>query len=249
MAFMRIFGSALYQFADTWTPVLWVVAAATMIIGNVIALSQSDIKRMLAYSSIAHAGYLLLAVIAAGNGSGVQATSGMMFYFVAYYLMNLGAFTIAILVSRAQEDGDYQIDDYKGMATRHPWLTAIMTLFMVSLAGIPPTAGFFGKLYVFSAAVEAGFAGLVVLAVLTSAVSVYYYLRPVVYMYMKPAEKDYKISVSPAYGFILLICAVGVLKFGLIPEIAMKWTRKGAENAVQPAPTSELSSKVEGRGR
>ncbi|MFC2150180.1 NADH-quinone oxidoreductase subunit N [Calditrichota bacterium] len=234
IALIRLCGSTLPLAAEAWTPILWVVAALTMIVGNVIALSQKDIKRMLAYSSIAHAGYLIVGVIAAGNGVNERAVAAAMFYLTVYYMMNLGAFAIAILVSRAQEKGNYRIDDYKGLANRHPWLALAMTVFMVSLAGIPPTAGFFGKLYLFSAAVNAGFTGLVVLAVLTSAVSVFYYLRPVVYMFMKPAEKEVKVAVSPAFGIVLVICVVGILKVGFLPEIVMNWAREGAKTMVNP---------------
>ncbi len=237
MAFIRLFGWALPDLADVWGPALWMVAAATMTIGNIVAIAQRDIKRMLAYSSIAHAGYLLIGVLAAGSpGVRSAATASMLFYLVAYFLMNIGAFTIAILVSRARPDGDYQIDDYQGLGASHPYLSAAMALFMISLAGIPPTAGFFGKLYLFSAGVNAGLVTLVVIAVLNSVISVYYYLRIVVYMLMRPQPSPVEVRISPAMTAVVLVCVVGVIKFGVLPGSMMDWARSGAENMAQPTP-------------
>lgn len=238
VAFIRVFGWALPDISTAWAPVLGVIAAATMIVGNIIALSQRDIKRMLAYSSISHAGYLLLAVLASADiGVRSDAAAGLIFYLTAYYLMNIGAFTVAILVSRAQEKGDYQIDDYQGLASRHPMLAAVMALFMISLTGIPPTAGFFGKLYVFSAAVNANLVVLVVIAVLASVVSAYYYLRIVVYMYMKPQINEARVGFSPMMVVVLVVCALGVLKLGLLPGYLMDWANRSAEKMEIHAPS------------
>ncbi len=235
-AFLRVFAGALPDLSAVWGPALWMVAAVTMTLGNLVAIAQKDIKRMLAYSSIAHAGYLLIGVLAAAHpDTQTAATAGIMFYLVAYYLMNIGAFTIAIIVSRARTGGDYQIDDYKGMAAVYPWTSAAMALFMISLAGIPPTAGFFGKLYVFSAAVKAGYITLVVIAVLNSAVSVFYYLRIVVFMYMQPEEKPSKVRLQPAMAVVIIICVLGILKFGLLPGYLMDWAGKSADRMVKPA--------------
>ena len=237
VAFIRLFGWALPDLADIWGPALWMVAAVTMTLGNVVAIAQHDIKRMLAYSSIAHAGYLLIGVLAAGSYDvRSAATASLLFYMVVYYLMNIGAFTVAILVSRARPNGDYQIDDYQGLGGSHPWLTVAMTLFMVSLAGIPPTAGFFGKLYLFSAGVKAGLVTLVVIAVLNSVVSVYYYLRIVVYMLMRPQSAPLKVRIAPAMAVVVLVCVAGVVKFGLLPGDMMGWARDSAENIAQPTP-------------
>jgi len=218
---LRLFGWGLPDIAGSWGPVLWVVAALTMTIGNVVAISQKDIKRMLAYSSISHAGYLLLAVLAAGTlETRDAAASGMMFYLAAYYLMNLGAFTVAIAVSRGRADGgDYQIDDYQGLAAKNPVMALAMALFMISLAGIPPTAGFFGKLFVFTAAVKAGYVGLVVIAVLNSVVSAFYYLRIVVFMYMKPQTAPLDVRLSMGGRAVAVICAAGIMIFGLMPSL------------------------------
>jgi NADH-quinone oxidoreductase subunit N len=243
VAFIRVFAGALPDLSAAWGPALWVIAVVTMTTGNIIAIAQKDIKRMLAYSSIAHAGYLLVGVLAAAKFEVFKsAAAGVMFYLVAYYLMNIGAFTIAILVSRAREGGDYQIDDYKGMSASHPWLSAAMALFLISLAGIPPTAGFFGKLYVFSAAVNAGYVTLVVIAVLNSAISVYYYLRIVVFMYMQPAEKPISLKLRPALAVVIVICVLGILKFGLLPGYLMNWAGSSAEKIV--APTTQVASGV-----
>ncbi len=236
-AFIRLFGSAFPELSEIWGPVMWVVAAVTMTLANIIALSQQNIKRMLAYSSIAHAGYLLIAVLAASN-SGVRsdAMSGMMFYLTAYYLMNLGAFTVAIIVQRAHEKGDYQINDYKGLASQQPWVAAAMAIFLVSLAGIPPTAGFFGKFVVFSAGVKAGLTSLVVIAVLNSVVSVFYYLRIVVYMYMRPVESPVKLKLTWAFNAVLIVCLAGILKFGILPGTLINWSKTAADGMQMPKP-------------
>lgn len=234
-AFIRLFGGAFPELTAVWSPVMWIVAAVTMTLANFVALSQQNLKRMLAYSSIAHAGYLLIAVLAASHPEvRSDAMSGMMFYLTAYYLMNLGAFTVAIIVQRAQKDGDYQINDYKGLASQHPWVAAAMAIFLISLAGIPPTAGFFGKFVVFSAGVKAGLTTLVVIAVLNSVVSVFYYLRIVVYMYMRPSEATVKLKVTWAFNAVLILCLIGILKFGFMPGRLIDWTRAGADSVQMP---------------
>ena len=246
VAFLRLFCWALPDMSAVWLPALGVIAALTMIVGNIIALAQRDIKRMLAYSSISHAGYLLLAIIAAARYDvRSDAAAALLFYLVAYYLMNIGAFTVAILVSRAQKDGDYQIDDYQGLASRHPWLSLAMALFMISLAGIPPTAGFFGKLYVFSAAVAAGHVTLVVIAVLASVVSVYYYLRIVVYMFMKPQVAEVKVRIAPAFGVVVIICVIGILKLGILPGDLIGWAKRSADDIKEPVPVVTMQRQTE----
>ncbi len=249
IAFLKLFGWALPDLSIVWQPALGIIAAITMIAGNLIALAQRDIKRMLAYSSVSHAGYLLLGVLAAGNVDvRTEAASGIFFYLVAYYLMNLGAFTVAILINRARKNGDYQIDDYKGLAASHPWLSTMMAVFMISLTGIPPTAGFFGKLYVFSAAVNAGFVTLVVIGVLASVVSAYYYLRIVVFMFMQKAEADAdpKVRVAPEFAFVIGICAIIILLLGILPGRLMQKANQGAESIVvhpeKPAIASTIDS-------
>lgn len=237
IALIRLFGQAFPDISEVWVPVLWVVSVATMSLGNIIALAQSDLKRMLAYSSIAHAGYLLIAVISAANPDiRSDATAGLMFYLLAYYLMNIGAFAVAILINRARTDADYQIDDYQGLASKYPLVSAAMAVFMISLAGIPPTAGFFGKFYLFSAGVHANLIWLVVIAVLNSAVSAFYYLRIVVYMYMRPLESEVKVSISPIMAAVLVICSLGIIKLGVFPGDMMNWARDSARKMVVTVP-------------
>lgn len=236
-AAIRLMGWALPDLSMVWGPVLWIIAVLTMSVGNIIAISQRDIKRMLAYSSISHAGYLLLAILAAGNiDVRESAASGMLFYLAAYYLMNLGAFTIAILVSRSRE-GDYQLDDYMGLGSQKPILALAMTVFMVSLAGIPPTAGFFGKLFVFSAAVKAGYIWLVVIAVINSVISAYYYLRLVVYMFMKPQTTPAGVMRAPASTVVIAFCVAAILALGLMPGGIRKLANNGGMSVATPAPT------------
>ncbi len=237
-ATIRLMGWALPDLSAAWGPALWMVAALTMTVGNIIAISQRDVKRMLAYSSISHAGYLLLAVLAAGNTSVREsAASGMLFYLAAYYLMNLGAFSVAILVNRARENGDYQLSDYQGLAGQKPIYALAMTVFMISLAGIPPTAGFFGKLFVFSAAVKAGYIWLVVIAVMNSVISAFYYLRLVVFMYMKPQTAPAGSMRAPASAFVIAFCALTIVVLGLMPGGIRKLANTGGSEVATPLPT------------
>jgi NADH-quinone oxidoreductase subunit N len=212
-AFARVFFVAFGAFQVDWTMLLWVLAVATMTIGNITAIAQTNIKRMLAYSSIAHAGYLLVALIAANQLGAVS----LLYYLLAYTLMNLGAFGVVILVGR-KKDQYLNIYDYSGLAAQHPVLAASMALFMFALAGIPPTAGFVGKFYIFSAAIKAGYIWLAIIGVMNSLISVYYYLRITVLMYMKPAEADLgPVSFSPAQTAVVAITAAGVLFIGIFP--------------------------------
>lgn len=190
------------------------IAAASMIIGNVIAITQNNLKRMLAYSSIAHAGYMLSG-IAAGNPEG---QTGILFYLVAYTFMNIGAFGILSMMEKEEGNG-LTFDDYAGLSSRRPFLAALMALFMFSLAGIPPFAGFFGKYYVFLSAVKADMTWLAVVGVLTSVISVYYYLRLVVVMYFRDGEAD--LSVQPSFQTIVAIClaAILVIQLGVYPSV------------------------------
>ncbi|MBM4294933.1 MAG: NADH-quinone oxidoreductase subunit N [Deltaproteobacteria bacterium] len=212
-AFARVFFLVFPSLKVDWVMVLWVLAVATMTIGNVTAIAQTNIKRMLAYSSIAHAGYLMVGLVAANQLGAVS----LLYYLLAYTLMNLGAFGVVILVGR-KKDAYLNIYDYSGLGAQHPVLAATMALFMFALAGIPPTAGFVGKFYLFSAAVQAGFIWLAILGVMNSLVSVYYYLRITVLMYMKPAEADLgPVAFSPATTAVLVATAVGVLWAGVFP--------------------------------
>jgi NADH-quinone oxidoreductase subunit N len=213
-ALLRVFLFSFVTIKVDWTTIVWIMAALTMTAGNIIAIAQSDIKRMLAYSSIAHAGYVLVALVAGGE-TGI---SSALFYLLSYTFMNIGAFTIVILLGRKGQENT-GLDDYSGLAARSPVLAILMSVFMFSLAGFPPTAGFMGKFYVFSAAVKSGFVGLVVIGVLNSLVSVYYYLRVVVIMFMRAPEPEaQRIPVAFSAGLVLLISVWGVLHLGILPE-------------------------------
>lgn len=208
--FMISFGATPYE----WQKVIYVLAVITMTAGNIIAITQTNIKRMLAYSSIAHAGYLLIALVAANN-TGV---SGTLFYILAYTFMNIGAFAIVIVLSR-KDDEFIQINDYAGLGYKHPGLAIAMSLFMLSMAGVPPTAGFVGKFYIFSAAIKSGYFGLAVIGVINAVISVYYYLRIMVIMYMKEPVREFQpLTFSPLIFAAIIIAVVGTLHLGIFPS-------------------------------
>jgi NADH-quinone oxidoreductase subunit N len=220
-AFARVFLSALEPMIADWAPVLGVIAAATMIIGTVVGVAQTSLKRMLAYSSIAHGGYLLLGIIA-GSDVGKAA---ILYYLAAYALTNLGAFgIIALLGSKDRANDDLR--DYAGLWSSHPALAALMTFFLLSLGGFPPTAGFIAKWYVFSAAVGAGYYGLAIIGFLSSVVSVFFYLRIVVMMYM--ADRDARPIPPPVTTVAmagLAISLAGVLYLGVLPARVLDWAQ------------------------
>jgi NADH-quinone oxidoreductase subunit N len=210
----------LYAFGDLWSKWVWVLvvlSALTMTVGNLSALRQTNLKRMLAYSSIAHAGYILVGV-AAGNQAGASA---VLFYLFGYAFMNVGAFAVIIAVGRFEGNAGRgeTLDDFAGLATRKPWLAATMALFMLSLAGMPPLVGFLGKLYVFGAAVEANLIWLAVIGVINSVISAYYYLRVIVVMYMLDSgEVEAGPSlVSPALQVGVGLASVAIVVVGLWP--------------------------------
>lgn len=204
--------SAFRDMQADWTPILIGIAILTMAVGNIIALSQTNIKRMLAYSSIAHAGYALLGVIA-GTNEGLHA---MMTYLLIYAFMNIGAFAIVILLDKGDE-----IKDYEGLAKSRPLVAGLMLVFMFSLTGIPPTAGFIGKFNIFMALIKAGYAWLAVVAVIFSAISAYYYLRIVMNMYMKDMTEEAAISPSPSLGFAIVCTVLMVFLIGIVPSIVI----------------------------
>jgi NADH-quinone oxidoreductase subunit N len=182
-AFVRVVAAAFGPLSSAWVPVLWVVSALTMIVGTVVAVVQTNLRRMLAYSSIAHAGYLLIGLVSA-NAVGKAA---LLFYLLAYAIANLGAFAVIALLGTREHPHD-EVGDYAGLWNRHPAVAAALTVFLLSLAGMPPLAGFVGKWYVFSAAIRSGHYVLAVIGVLTSVVAVFFYLRVVVAMYMADTE-------------------------------------------------------------
>jgi len=218
-AFVRVFLAAFDPLRHEWWIVLWVIAAATMIVGTVVGVSQTNVKRMLAYSSIAHGGYLLVALLSANDvGKGA-----VLFYLLAYAVTNLGAFGVIAVLESAEGAND-QVRDYAGLWDAHPVLAALMTLFLLSLGGFPPLAGFIAKWYVFSAAVKAGYTGLAIIGVLTSVVSVFFYLRIVVMMYMTPADSPPRLpSVPKAAGLALVVSAILVFYLGILPTRVLDW--------------------------
>lgn len=220
-AFVRVFLSSLEPMIADWAPVLWAIAAATMILGTVVGVAQTSLKRMLAYSSIAHGGYLLAGLVA-GNDVGKAA---ILFYLAAYALTNLGAFgVIALLGTRERANDDLR--DYAGLFKSHPALAVLMTFFLLSLGGFPPTAGFIAKWYVFSAAIGSGYYGLAIIGVLSSVVSVFFYLRIVVMMFM--TERDARPVPAAITGVAmagLVLSLIGVLYLGVLPSAVIDFAQ------------------------
>jgi NADH-quinone oxidoreductase subunit N len=187
-ALLRVFILVFPSLAADLTPVLWGLSALTMIAGNILALAQKNIKRLLAYSSIANAGYLLMALVPYGNQQvAAQSVSAMLFFLAAYGLTSLGAWAVVITLEHDDAQG-LLIEDYAGLGRKAPWLAMAMTVFMFSFTGVPPTLGFWGKFFLFTTTVNGGFTGLALIGLLTSLFSAYYYLRVVVVMYMRPGE-------------------------------------------------------------
>ncbi|HEY7291995.1 MAG TPA: NADH-quinone oxidoreductase subunit N [Vicinamibacterales bacterium] len=218
-AFARVFLSALDPLRSDWVGIVAVVAAATMILGTVVGVSQSNVKRMLAYSSIGHGGYILLALLSANDlGKGA-----VLFYLLSYAVTNIGAFGVIAVLETTERPND-DVTDYAGLWYERPGLAALMTIFLLSLGGFPPLAGFVAKWYVFSAAVKAGYSTLAIIGVLTSVVSVFFYLRIVVMMYMMPRES--KVSLPPipkAAALTLVVSAILIFYLGILPTRVLDW--------------------------
>jgi NADH-quinone oxidoreductase subunit N len=210
---LRIFLEGLPSMSADWRILFEILAIATMTIGNLAALTQSNLKRMLAYSSIAHAGYVLIGVVA-GTPRGVAAT---LIYLLIYSFMQLGAFGVVIMLRRRDVLGD-ELKDLSGLHRRHPFAAFAMLLFMLSLGGIPPTAGFMGKLWLFSAAIEAGYVRLAVIGVLNSAISLYYYVRVVVFMYLRQETVGPEPVASPALTVALAVSVAATILLGVYPQ-------------------------------
>jgi NADH-quinone oxidoreductase subunit N len=211
--------TATFDFTNSsMNTVLAVLSVASMVIGNVVALSQSNFKRMLAYSSIAHAGYMLIGITAGGGMS----IAGVLFYLAAYILTNIGAFGIISIVENSDQTGT-NIDDLRGLYERHPALSVILAVFMFSLIGLPPFAGFFGKYYIFVAAIESGYTWLTIVGVITSMISVYYYLRVVVVMFFQSSEQPVTVRFGAEGAFALAVATAGVLLIGIFPSMVLDW--------------------------
>ena len=220
-ALLRVFATAFPSLAVDMADVLWALAALTMILGNVVAISQSNIKRMLAYSSIAHAGYILMAFVPYGNAAvrDISIAAGL-FYLVSYAVTNFGAWGVVIALEKAEGRG-LEIADYAGLGRRYPVLAAAMTVFMLSLIGFPPTLGMVGKFYLFRSVIAGGYTWLAIIGVLTSLISAYYYLRVVVTMYMKDGEPvtERETWLAIATGSTALITVL----VSLVPQYLFAW--------------------------
>ncbi len=216
----RVLFDAFAGMQVQWSAILIPIAVLTMATGSLIALAQTNIKRMLAYSSIAHAGYMLLGIIS-GTHEGLTSTIN---YLMIYLFMNIGAFAIVIMLRREGFQGE-NLEDYMGLSKSHPLASALMLIFMFSLAGIPPTAGFVGKFYVFLEAINAGYVYLAIIAVVFSAISAFFYLRVVMYMYMKDPVKEVALTNSPTMSFALAVTAMMVLILGIFPSILLDLVR------------------------
>jgi NADH-quinone oxidoreductase subunit N len=214
----RIFFIALPSLEEIWMPFLFGISVITMLVGNTAAIFQNDVKRMLAYSGVAHAGYLLIGIVA-NSQDGV---ASILFYLGVYLFMNIGAFAVVYMLEGEGEQGN-SINRFKGLAKRKPYLAAAMSLFMLSLAGFPPTAGFFGKLYLFVAAIKQGYVLMAILAVVASMIAVYFYLRVIAMMYFQEGESKETIHTSRGMTAIVTVSCVAILAIGLFPSKLMQW--------------------------
>ncbi|MBS3818423.1 NADH-quinone oxidoreductase subunit N [bacterium] len=204
---------------QTLMTALWVISVLTMVVGNLIALRQTNVKRILAYSSIAHAGYLLIALIA-------QDPTSLIFYLAVYLFMNIGAFTAVTSLGRKGKEY-VELNDYSGIGFKYPWIGATFAVFLFSLAGFPPTGGFLAKFFVFASAVRKGFTPLVIIAVIASLISVFYYLRIIVTMYMKePSPSMQILTRNPVLFSVLFLCLYGVLQLGIYPGNVLGFIRQ-----------------------
>ena len=215
--FVVVFDRTLGYAGGKINDVIAIIAAASMILGNVLAIAQTSVKRMLAYSSIAHAGYMLSGVAAANP----EGQSGVLFYLIAYLFMNLGAFGV-VGIMEGEDDKNLNIEDYAGLSTQRPVLALLMAVFMFSLAGVPPFGGFFGKYFVFLAAIKANMTWLAVVGVLTSLISAFYYLRLVVLMYFREGKADVALKPSFAAMAAISISALLILQLGIYPSAVVQ---------------------------
>jgi NADH-quinone oxidoreductase subunit N len=212
-ALLRVLLVAMRQGQADWSLLMWGLAVLSMTVGNVVAIAQQNVKRMLAYSSIAHVGYLLVGVVAGGP----LGNSSVLFYLLVYTFTTAGAFGTILLLERAGQEA-VRLDDFGGLAARHPLIAVALSVFLLSLVGIPPTAGFVGKFYLFGAAVKSGYVWLAVIGVLNSAVAAYYYLRLIVFMYMREPEGAPTVMAPSLSGALALVVALwGVVQLGVAP--------------------------------
>ena len=220
-ALLRVFVTAFPAISVDMTPILWALAALTMTLGNIVAIAQRNIKRMLAYSSIAHAGYILMAIVPYGQARvSTESVAAALFYLVAYGLTSFGAWAVVVALEKAENKG-LEMEDYSGLSRKYPMLAAAMTVFMLSLTGVPPTLGFVGKFYLFRTIVDGGFIGLALIGVLTSLVSAYYYLRVVVYMYMRDGEPQ--VTSKRLVDWTAGVAAIATVVLGIFSAPLFNW--------------------------
>ena len=213
---------ALRAIQPDWALLLWILAALTMTVGNVIALAQRNLKRMLAYSSVAHVGYMLVGLTAGAEAGG----AAVLFYLVVYTVATVGAFGVILLLEHKGAEA-VDVEAYGGLSASHPVLALVLTVCLLSLIGLPPTAGFVGKFYLFSAAIRGGFIWLAIIAVLNSVVAAYYYLRIIIYMYMREPEKDgVQAVLTPAAGLALALAVWATFHLGLLPGTVFAFARR-----------------------
>jgi NADH-quinone oxidoreductase subunit N len=230
-AFLRLFYMCFMMDRPQWAGIIAVLAVLTMTLGNIIALVQNNIKRMLAYSSIAHAGYIMVGITSLSVVN-TRGASSILFYVLAYAFMTMGAFALVSAIEKREGTRGLQISEYAGLGLQRPFLGLAMAVFMFSLAGIPPTAGFFGKYYIFSAAVEQGYVWLAIVGVLNSALSLYYYLRVLVVMYMQKGSQPLSAHDDIGVKVVLIFSLFAILWMGVGPgfvipgvESILEWTR------------------------
>jgi len=220
---------------EQWQILLWLFAAVSMTWGNIAAMVQSNLKRLMAYSSIAHAGYLLIGLVV-GTQTGI---TSILLYMVAYLFTNLGAFAIIIFICRQGFRGD-RLEDFRGLAQQYPLAALALLIFFLSLTGIPPTGGFVGKFYIFASAIESGFVWLAIIGLLNSAISLYYYFRVVMLMYMHDPAIRVQSSGSFALNLGIVLMVAGVLFVGLYPDPIVEAARVSVAQLLKAAPAVAL---------
>lgn len=213
VAFFRVFAETLPEISSFWETPLVTISILSMFIGNLGAIMQTNIKRLLAYSSISHVGYILMAILVKDT----LGSASLIFYMITYAFMIFGVFGIIIMLGK-KGDENLEIEGYSGLGFKHPVIALCMTIFMLSLGGLPPLAGFVAKFYIFSAALQEGFLMLVIIAVLNSAISLYYYLKVIVFMYMKEPVREFQISLSPITLFVVALAIIGTIQLGIFPD-------------------------------
>jgi NADH-quinone oxidoreductase subunit N len=221
-AFFRLFSTCFAGVAGHWTDVLWWMVVLTLFVGNISAVRQKSLKRMLAYSSVAHAGYIAIAIVSIGAAS----ASAIFYYTLTYSISSISAFTILFIVSRHK--GNKDISAFEGMSKANPLLSFAMTVAVLSLAGIPPTAGFFAKYYVFLTAINSGNTCnilLVLIAVIAALIGIYYYFRVIIAMYFKPEQQLVPIKVGAMHRIVLIITTILTILLGLFPDLLLQWMR------------------------